>query len=398
MPDVSTNADDFLPGQGSPGLVSVIIPAYNRARSVRFTIDSVLASSYENFEVIIVDDGSTDDTDQRVKTYTDPRVRYFKTKNGGLSAARNFGLAQSRGEFIAFLDSDDGWMPWKLAAQIEFLRKHAEVGVIWSDMSTFTSDPSSIVHDRYIRTYYQAYQRIDIERTLKVGCTLGDVSNEAPAKLRTAPIYVGDVFREMFLGSLVHPSTAVVRRTRLRQAGPFDFALTGPGAEDYHFYYRISSYGPVAFLDAPTTLYQIGDASALSARTLAQARGNLNVVLHWLSRQRPELPSDVVTNRVASSYRWAGREELLGGDCKKARHHLLASLRMHPDPGAVGLFVISLLPQGSVPVLRALKHVVMGKRISAGLMNLALVVPAELFVNRAVTLILHVGRIAYVRR
>src|SRR5947207_15233453 len=99
--------DGFVPGRGIPGLVSVIIPSYNRANILGETLDSVLAQSYTEFEAIVVDDGSTDRTPDVVAEYTDPRVRYFYKPNGGLSSARNFGLQLANGEFIAFLDSDD---------------------------------------------------------------------------------------------------------------------------------------------------------------------------------------------------------------------------------------------------------------------------------------------------
>ena len=101
----------FLPGAGAPGLVSVIIPCYNRADIVRDTIDSILSQSYQNIEAIVIDDGSTDNTWGVISAYNDQRIRYFYQANGGLSAARNSGLEVARGEFIAFLDSDDEWNP-----------------------------------------------------------------------------------------------------------------------------------------------------------------------------------------------------------------------------------------------------------------------------------------------
>ncbi|HZF73410.1 MAG TPA: glycosyltransferase family A protein, partial [Gemmatimonadaceae bacterium] len=94
---------------GVPGLISIVIPCYNRAHIVRETIDSVLAQTYRNFEVILIDDGSTDNTREVVSSYDDRRIRYFYKANGGLSAARNSGLDSARGEFVAFLDSDDVW-------------------------------------------------------------------------------------------------------------------------------------------------------------------------------------------------------------------------------------------------------------------------------------------------
>lgn len=95
-------------------LVSIIIPAYNQAHFLPFAIESVLAQSYSNWECIIVDDGSTDETAQVARQYTHPAIRYLHQINQGLSAARNSGLAASRGEFISFLDADDAFFPEKL--------------------------------------------------------------------------------------------------------------------------------------------------------------------------------------------------------------------------------------------------------------------------------------------
>jgi len=105
-------------------LVSVIIPAYNRAKTLQRAIESVLAQSYQNFEIIIVDDASTDLTAETIKDFLTPKTRYFKHKNNkGPGAARNTGIKKSKGKFIAFLDSDDQWLPEKLEKQIEIFKK-----------------------------------------------------------------------------------------------------------------------------------------------------------------------------------------------------------------------------------------------------------------------------------
>ncbi|MBM2835200.1 MAG: glycosyl transferase [Candidatus Brocadiaceae bacterium] len=93
--------------------VSVVIPTYNRAPYVIMAIESVLAQSYQDYEIIVVDDGSTDGTRDVLEPYRD-RIRYMYQDNKGVSAARNTGIQESRGEWIAFLDSDDEWLPNKL--------------------------------------------------------------------------------------------------------------------------------------------------------------------------------------------------------------------------------------------------------------------------------------------
>lgn len=116
-------------------LVSVIIPSYNASKFIDFTVNSVLAQSYSNFELIIVDDGSTDDTEIKIKKYLlDERVRYFKIKNGGVSNARNFGANISKGEYICFLDADDFFLPNNLQEKVDVLDSNESIGLIHADV------------------------------------------------------------------------------------------------------------------------------------------------------------------------------------------------------------------------------------------------------------------------
>ena len=104
-------------------LVTVIIPTYNRAKTIERSINSVLSQSYSNLELIVVDDGSSDNTKSVVENIDDSRVRYIWQNNSGACAARNNGINNARGEYIAFNDSDDTWKPNKLEKQLEVVTK-----------------------------------------------------------------------------------------------------------------------------------------------------------------------------------------------------------------------------------------------------------------------------------
>jgi glycosyltransferase involved in cell wall biosynthesis len=113
-------------------LVSVVIPAYNAERWVGAAVRSVLAQTYANFEVLVVDDGSKDGTAVVAEAFGGP-VRCIRQKNGGVSRARNHGAAQARGEFLAFLDADDDWLPAKLGTQVRRLLDRPELVASFMD-------------------------------------------------------------------------------------------------------------------------------------------------------------------------------------------------------------------------------------------------------------------------
>lgn len=124
--------------------VSVIIPTYNRRGYLRQAVDSVLAQTRPDFEVLVVDDGSTDDTPRVIASMADPRLRCLWQANAGRSAARNRGMAAARGEFIAFLDDDDQYLPHKLAAQVAFLDEHGDVDLVGAGVEIVDAQGKSL--------------------------------------------------------------------------------------------------------------------------------------------------------------------------------------------------------------------------------------------------------------
>jgi glycosyltransferase involved in cell wall biosynthesis len=114
-------------------LVSVVIASYNMAAYLPLTVKSVLDQVYRNIEVIIIDDGSTDGTKEAVRPYLDdPRVKYLFQENKGQAAAKNYGIRESRGEYVAFLDGDDMWVSEKLEQQMPLFLHSKDVGVVYS--------------------------------------------------------------------------------------------------------------------------------------------------------------------------------------------------------------------------------------------------------------------------
>jgi glycosyltransferase involved in cell wall biosynthesis len=116
--------------------ISVIISAYNSSQYILEALDSVFAQSFTDFEVIVVDDGSTDDTRQKIHNYPHA-IRYFYQENGGPSKARNLGIRESKGKYIAFLDANEIWLPSKLDKQLAEFKKNPELGMVITENCLF---------------------------------------------------------------------------------------------------------------------------------------------------------------------------------------------------------------------------------------------------------------------
>ncbi|CAM2919106.1 MAG: glycosyltransferase [Paludibacter sp.] len=155
-------------------VISIIMPCYNASQFIKESIESVLSQTYENWELIIVDDGSTDDTATIIKIYVaaDNRVRYFYQENGKQGKARNLGLTKSSGSFVAFLDADDLWLPEKLFVQILEIEKH-DVDLVFSDSYIFNDSevenlsqimgiPDAVFYDKKSIQMFLEYNRIPI--------------------------------------------------------------------------------------------------------------------------------------------------------------------------------------------------------------------------------------------
>lgn len=178
-----------------PPMVSVVLPTYNRASLIARSVQSVLNQSFADFEVLLVDDGSADDTAGVVAGFSDPRVTYIRLpKNAGAAAARNVGIRISKGKFLAFQDSDDEWLPEKLIKHISvFERGSHRLGVVYSDMQRIGTDgfasyhsSPAIIPGRLVDPSTQFYQtcNLGIQSTvIKRKCldTVGCFNEDLPA-------------------------------------------------------------------------------------------------------------------------------------------------------------------------------------------------------------------------
>jgi Glycosyl transferase family 2 len=345
-------------GPGEPGLVSVLIPSYNRGYIIGKSIESVLAQTYRPIEIVVVDDGSTDET-RAVVAQFGPAIRYMYQANGGLAAARNTGLAAAQGEFIAFQDSDDLWLPWKLQVQVALMRRLPELALVWTDM-TAVNPRGSVVSHSHLKTGYHAYQKIQVEDSLPNSGLVNDVCPEAPPDVAQASFRYGDIFSPMFMGNLVHPPTALLRRKHVGRAGGLDETFAWAG-EDYEFFWRVCREGWGALVEAPSMLYRVEAEDQMTHPALhgCLARGYLIALQRRLEqdRSRITLPLQVIRRQMAEAYGWVAEEALLAGDGHWAAGYFLKSLLLNPaQKRALTLLPCSLVPQRLFRLARRLKQ------------------------------------------
>ena len=202
-------------------LISIIIPTYNREKTIGRAIKSAVFQTYPNLEIIVVDDGSTDNSKNAVKQLKDKRIAYVSHKtNLGASAGRNTGVEKARGEYIAFLDSDDRWMLNKLEKQMAVFQKKTSTGVV------------------YCRYYIVKGKRKEIS-------SWPEISK-----------YNGKLHEELLIGNFITSSSALLKKKILEKSAGFDTKL--PAYQDWEFFLRVSKYANFAFVDEPL-FYQYQD-------------------------------------------------------------------------------------------------------------------------------------------
>ncbi len=239
-------------------MVSVIIPTYNSARYLCEALDSVLCQRYPDYEIIVVDDGSTDDTERMIADRY-PMVRYHFIENRGAAAARNFGISKAEGEFIAFLDADDRWLPEKLEKQVRLLECDQRLGMVFTENGFFNE--SGIVQ----------------ERVNKRGRLMD-----------------GDIVRNIFLNSYVATPTVMVRKRVLDDVGLFEEGLVV--AEDDNMWMRIGMKYGIELIDDPLVQCRITDGS------LSRKSHNIS----WGVRKHIE----VIRTKYPKIYRRLGRSAI----------------------------------------------------------------------------------------
>lgn len=232
-------------------MFSIIIPLYNKGRLVKNSIDSVLAQTFQDFEIIVVDDGSTDNCGCYVKEYADNRIHYFFKPNGGASSARNFGIYRAKADWIIFLDADDSLLPNALEVFNQMITKYPECqyfvgGFLWSQQGKALNIPKA--SERYI-------------------------------KISSHPFF--DIWMNSFYPA---PRNMAIHKSLVERYGVYDERMSF--FEDYEFSLRLLSCGRVVYTDMPVAIYN-QEAGGLSSSMHAIEKEMAYYIPEIIEHQNP---------------------------------------------------------------------------------------------------------------
>lgn len=291
----------------SPPAISVVIPAYNAAQYLSEAIESVLSQTHQDFELIVVDDGSTDGTEDVVQRYGD-RVGYLRQENRGPGAAKNLGIKNSRGSLIATLDADDRWLPDKLEKQREYMQSHSEVGLVYSNCSTF--DSNGIMTEAYDGTHRKVYR--------------------------------GQVFDKLLLKNFIASITVMIRRECLERVGLFPEHLKI--SEDWHLWLRLAKEYQVGYISDPLAMYR-WQTQSLTWNYAASYPYRLRVLeeIENLYRDYFQTRQRLIRRARGGVLMRYGYALFNAGDFKNSRDKYIRSIRENPFQFRSYLYLAGLL-------------------------------------------------------
>lgn len=229
--------------------VSIIIPTYNRAHSIMDSINSVLNQTYPYFELLIIDDGSTDGTETLIKSINDDRVKYYKTThNNGASAARNYGISVANYKYIAFHDSDDIWLPEKLEKQMSLITSDSSLGMVYCQM---------LCHN--------------VNKEMTTNSAVLTPDDSIPESQKS-----GMIFEYLLKRNIIGIPTMLIRKECLTRVGILNESYKA--LEDWELALRIAKEYPIGFINEPLYVYNISSSGNVSANHAAYFEARINML------------------------------------------------------------------------------------------------------------------------
>jgi glycosyltransferase involved in cell wall biosynthesis len=316
-------------GQAMDPSVSVIIPAFNAETFLEETLDSVLSQTFDDYEIIVVDDGSTDRTPEVLKRY-DTSIHSIRTVNRGPSHARNTGIRAAGGCYVAFLDADDLWTPDKLALQIDFLEARPHIDLVFADMLKFNRD--RIV----MPSYFQSLKNPAIRRKIM---TEGECLSDATSLLMQC--------------NVIPTGTVVLRRTALRHSGLFDENISN--VEDLDLWIRLSFTSQIACL--PDVLKKKREHDTNISKNRLKA---LEAAVHVFEKYQKDFPQvehihkPLYKKRLSWQYFYLGCYFFSDRQMKNARTNFRKSMKCRMSKSSLIYFLASFLPVKRIDLVKSM--------------------------------------------
>jgi len=304
--------------------VSVIIPTYNRGAFLEEALASVMSQTYKNYEIIVADDGSTDDTLARLERYKD-KVKVLDLPHSGRpSVARNAAISAATGEFLAFLDSDDTWAPTKLESQTTFLEQNPSFVMAYCDAEF-----------------------------------LGEKGESVGKQSQRERLRAGYVFKDLLMGNFIPAATAVVaRRNTVLEVGGFEEWLTI--AEDWHLWFKLSARGKIGLINAPLCQIRVQPHTITEDKMLLFADA-----VRTLDDIEKRFPEEIDKCRLnarrgkARMLSMLARNYLFSGQTREARRLFSRALLSFPlRLEIIPFFLLACLGRRSVLALRSFKKAI----------------------------------------
>ncbi len=267
--------------------VSVNIPCYNGEKFIAKTIQSVLNQTFSDFEIVIINDGSSDRTEEIVRKFTDPRIKYFSQVNHGLAYTRNRAVSLSSGEFIGLLDQDDAWLPQKLERQIELFDRNPTLGLVYSESYLVYPEGMKVLASRFFN-----YRR-------------------------------GYVFKEMLSDYFIVVSTAIVRKSVVDEFGGFpNYRI----AEEFALFLKIAEKYPIDFVHEPLVEYLYHEANT-SRHLEVNLREVEEIYGYWSEKGDDEI-RNICKISLGKHHYGLGRRALFHlNDKTQAKHYIKGSFQ-----------------------------------------------------------------------
>ncbi len=312
--------------------VSIIIPCYNAERFVVETTESVLRQTFTDWEIVFVDDGSTDRTVAIIKGYAErypQKIKYLQQKNSGSATARNTGIKNSTGELIAFLDADDVWAPDKLEKQIAFMRSSPDTDLTYTNAMVISETGKDLW--AYVKTYEFGY--------------------------RPEEMYV-----RLLLRNFIPLSSIVVKRAILDEVGSFDASVWS--SEDSDLLLRVSKKFRIQYFNETLVKYRVSATNKSQNLELRHRAGIRNRMVHYdKSLVKPFYFRFLLRRRQARSYYDLGYVLFEKNRFLEARKELLSSLKLWPFLlfGQYFYFMSTFIPLSALEGLRSFKRTNVGQ-------------------------------------